>query len=142
MKAKLFLLLVIMMPVLCVGRTGTFVKKEIKKEFYENGNIKRVTKVRVRRTKQFDLYNFYKRTAVSVTEFSEEGNVRSRERFITKIGDSGRPCYELVTIKISYHPNGKVRTYDKWSCDKKKGIYKEYDEGGKLVFTRINKRKR
>jgi antitoxin component YwqK of YwqJK toxin-antitoxin module len=140
MKAKILFILLLIIPVLSRA-IGTKLKREVKKEFYANGNIKRIVKTRVRRTKQFDLYNFYKRTAVSVIEFSEEGTLSTKQKYITKIGDSGRPCYEIVTIKISYYPNGKIRTCDKWSCDKQKGIYKEYDINGNLLFTRINKRR-
>lgn len=137
-----FLLMLPALPLHASKETGTKVKTEVKREFHENGNLKKLTKVRVRRTKQFDLYNFYKRTAVTVSEFSETGTILTKDKYVTKIGDSGRPCYEIVTIKITYHPNGKMKTYDKWICDKRKGIYKEYDEEGKLQFTRINKTKR
>lgn len=145
MKAALIFLVMLMIPGLSVSAseaTGTKVKTEVKKEFYENGNLKKITKVRIRRTKEFDLYNFYKRTAVTVTEFSENGAILTKDKYVTKIGNSGRPCYEIVTVKITYHPNGRIKTYDKWSCDKRKGVYKEYDERGKLQFTRINKNRR
>lgn len=122
--------------------TGTKVKTEVKKEFYENGNVRKITKTRIRKTKQFELSNFYRRTAITVTEFSENGTPISREKHITKIGDTGRPCYEVVTVKRTYHANGKMKTYDKWICDKRKGIYKEYDMQGKRIYKRKEKQRR
>lgn len=144
MTARLLVIIVFFIPGLCFGGNapGTTVRTEVKKEFYEDGSIRRITKTRIRRTRQFELYNFYKRTAVTVTEFYEDGNVRYREKVITKIGDSGRPCYEVVTVKKNYYRNGNRRNYEKWICDERKGIYKEYDDRGKLVFTRIHKNKR
>jgi antitoxin component YwqK of YwqJK toxin-antitoxin module len=144
MKASLLITVLLILPFLTIAGevTGTKVKRETKKEFHQNGNVKKITKTRIRRSKQFELYNFYKRTAITVYEFSETGTLLSKEKTVTKVGDSGRPCFEIVTLKTTYYPNGKIRTKDKWICDERKGVYKEYDGDGKLQFTRINKRRR
>lgn len=142
MKAVLLVTFFIVIPFIAIARTGTTVKTEVKREYYENGQVKKIVKTRIRRTKQFELYNFYKRTAITVTEFHENGAVKSKDKTITKVGDTGRPCYEVVTLKIQYNSNGTRKTYDKWICDKRKGIYKEYNANGKLVFTRINKQRK
>lgn len=142
MKAVLLAIFFLVAPYFVTARTGTIVKTEVKREYYESGSVKKVVKTRIRRTKHFDLHNFYKRTAVTVTEFNENGTIKSKNKIITKVGDTGRPCYEVITLKIEYNSNGTRQTYDKWICDKRKGIYKEYDANGKLVFTRINKQRK
>ena len=142
MRTLLLLAFFLFIPLFSMSRTGTTVKTEVKREFYANGQVKRIIKTRIRRTRHFELYNFYKRTATTVTEFNENGTVRSKDKIITKVGDTGRPCYEVITLKIEYNSNGTRKTYDKWICDKRKGIYKEYDVNGKLVFTRINKQRK
>jgi hypothetical protein len=142
MRACILIAFFLCIPLLGMSRTGTTVKTEVKREFYSNGQVKRIVKTRIRRTKHFELYNFYKRTAITITEFNENGTIKSRDKIITKVGDTGRPCFEVVTLKIEYNSNGTRKTYDKWICDKHKGIYKEYDENGKLVFTRISKKRK
>lgn len=93
--------------------------------------------MRVTASKHFDLFNYYKKTKTKVTEFYPNGKVKSYSRKVTKIGDAGRACYEIVNLMKSYNENGTIVEEVKEQCDKIKNTTKYYDDKGNLTFTKI-----
>jgi antitoxin component YwqK of YwqJK toxin-antitoxin module len=115
-------------------------KREIKvtTEFYENGNVRRVTRVKTVISARFELYSMYKKTTAHITEFYENGKIKSKLHKVTKIGNSGRDCYEIMSFAQDFYENGVIKHSEKRKCDRWKTVTKEYDSSGKLVFIRIN----
>ena len=104
--------------------------------------MKSITETRTTLPKYIDPLNFYKKTKVIVTEYDSLTSNKTKEwTRITKIGKDGKPCYEIYYEEIQYDSTGHRVIYMMSRCDKKKAIFKEY-KNGKLVFTRINKRRK
>ena|SRR5687767_10632577 len=111
---------------------------KVYKEFYANGSLKKITRVKTVQSARFELYDNYKKTIVHSTEYYENGKVKQKIKKITKLGNSGRDCYEIVYIIKTYYESGIIRQVDKENCDKAKCETRYYDEQGNLTFTRIN----
>ncbi len=77
-----------------------------------------------------------------MTEYDSVLTRKTREYTrITKLGRDGKPCYEILYEEVNYDSAGNRVNYTKSHCDRRKAIFKEY-KAGKLVFTRINKRRK
>ncbi|TND05546.1 MAG: hypothetical protein FD123_3626 [Bacteroidetes bacterium] len=115
---------------------------EVTREYFPGTEkLKKVTEVRITRNMHGDIFNFYKKTTVRQTEFTELGKpVRSTKR-ITKLGRSGKPCYELFSEETVYDETGRPKHYEKMKCDKQRQTIKEY-ANGKVIFIRKLKRRR
>ena len=111
---------------------------KIYKDYYPNGKIRKVTKVKIAASATWELYSYYKRTAVYVTEFFENGKIKSTLKRVTKIGNSGKPCYEIIEEKKYFTDTGVILKVEKNVCDKGKIVTKHYDESGNLVFVKID----
>jgi len=136
----LLLFLILTAPLFSQGQTRT--KKQVVKQYFLNGRIKSITETRTTLPKYIDPLNFYKKTKVIVTEYDSLSNKKSRQLTrVTKLGRDGKPCYEIFFEEIKYDSNGERVTYNMSKCDKRKTMFKEY-KGGKLVFTRIQKRRK
>lgn len=131
-----------MLSLFVYGQGQTRTKKQITRQYFGNGNVKSITETRTTLPKFIDPLNFYKKTKVIVTEYDSLTAKKSREwTRITKIGKDGKPCYEIFYEEINYDSTGRRVTYTLSKCDKKRAIFKEY-KNGKLVFTRIQKRRK
>jgi hypothetical protein len=116
--------------------------RTVNKEYYPNGNLKAVTITIVTTPNHADLFNYYKKTKVTRTEFDSVITRKSLETVrITKLGRGGRPCYEYYYKKINYDKNGKRTRFEVTDCDKSKYKVKEYTNG-KVSFVRKQKRRR
>ena len=109
------------------------------KEFYESGKIKKVTRTKVVQSTYIDPYTFYKKTITHVTEYYEDGNIKSKMYRKTRI-DKSSPggCYEVKVISTTFSEKGKKTHEEIKECDKHKVTNKFYDDAGKLTFIRIN----
>lgn len=124
------------------GQGQTRTKKQITKQYFVNGNLRSITETRTTLPRYIDPMNFYKKTKVVVTEYDSVTTKKTREwTRVTKIGKDGKPCYEIYYEEIKYDSLGNRVTYNMSRCDKKKSCFKEY-KNGKLVFTRIQKRRK
>jgi hypothetical protein len=116
--------------------------KTVSKEYFLNGRIKAITIVVITMPRNIDLFNFYKKTKVSRTEFDSLTSRKVRETVrITKLGHGGKPCYEIYFKQIDYDENGKRTRFQEFTCDKKKTKVKEYSDG-EVIHVRIQKRRR
>lgn len=117
-------------------------RKEQHIDYYPDGRtVKRVTVIVTKRNTFVDLYNYYKQTTTIITEFSLQGNKTEQTKRITKLGNTGKPCYELYYRQTLYDPKGRRTRYEKYECDKRLSVQKEYEEG-KVVFIREHRRKK
>ena len=102
----------------------------ISKEFYKNGNLKSVTKIKTQVPRNSDLFNYYKKTKVVRTVYdSITGRKKMFSVRITKAGVGGKHCYEYFYKKIDYDDTGKRTRFEKSSCDKNRYkfiIYKNW----------------
>jgi hypothetical protein len=116
--------------------------KEEHIDYYPDGkSVMRVTVTITKRNTFVDLYNYYKQTTTTVTEFSRQGNKTEQTKRITKLGNTGKPCYEIYYRQTLYDPKGRRTKYEKYECDKRLSVQKEYEEG-KVVFIREHRRKK
>ena len=111
---------------------------KIYKEFYANGILKKITRVKTIQSAKFELYDNYKKTIISSTEYFENGKVKQKIKKISKLGNSGRDCYQITYIIKTYYETGEIKQVDIEKCDKAKTETRYYDEQGNLTFTRIN----
>lgn len=117
-------------------------KRTIKKEYYANGKLKAVTKVRVTVPRNIDPFNFYKKTRIERGEYdSISGRISKATVKITMVGHSGKRCYEVYYKQIDYDSEGNRIKFEKSRCDKSKSKIIDY-ENGKKSFVRIQKRRR
>lgn len=92
--------------------------------------------------KFIDPMNFYRKTKVNVIEYDSLTTLKKKEwTRVTKIGKDGKPCHELFYQEINYDSTGQRLNYTSSKCDKRRFVFKEYKDG-KLVFTRIQKRRK
>lgn len=138
MTRKLYLLISLMVLFSLDSLAGLNRSTKIYHEFYDNGAVRKVTKVKIAASATWDLFSYYKKTTVYVTEYYPNGKMKSFMKRITKIGNSGKPCYEVVQLTKDYANNGLIRKSEKIICDKGKIITKHYDEIGNLVFVKID----
>ena len=116
--------------------------KTISKEYYANGRIKAVIVTVVTIPPHPDIFNYFKKTKISRTEFDSLLSRKVKETVrITKLGKGGRPCYEYYYREIDYDKNGNRTHYEKSDCDKSKEIVKEY-ENGKVIFIHEKRRRK
>ncbi|MEW6469493.1 MAG: hypothetical protein AB1458_11235 [Bacteroidota bacterium] len=108
------------------------------KDFYENGAVKKVTRVKTIQSSRFELYDNYKKTIVRSTEYYPDGTVKQRVKKVTKLGNSGRDCYLILHVIKTYYETGIIKQVDIENCDNAKYETRYYDEQGNLTFTRIN----
>ena len=111
---------------------------KIYKEFYPNGSLKKVTRVKTVQSAKFELYDNYKKTIVTSTEYFENGKVKEKIKKITKLGNSGRDCYQITYEVKTYYETGIIKQIEIEKCDKAKSEIRYYDESGNLTFTRVN----
>ena len=110
-------------------------------EYFPNSNhVKKVTVTLIKRNKFVDLYNYYKLTKVTVTEFNFEGEKLSVLHRTTRQG-VGHTCYEVYVSQLFFDPQGRKKHFESSTCDKRESVMKEYKEG-KLVFERKHKKLR
>lgn len=122
---------------LYAGRTKT-----VNKEYYANGRIKAVVITVVTTPRNADIFNYYKKTKISRTEFDSIISRKVKETIrITKLGKGGRPCYEVFYKEVDYDKNGKRTHFQKSDCDKSKDKIKEY-KNGKVVFIHEKRRRK
>ena len=138
LKITTFLLvsLLVLLPTLAEAAKMRRQTKEYK-EYFENGKLKKYTRVKTAQTIGFEIDNNYKRTAIYQVEYFENGKTHTSFEKITKIGNAGKRCYEIKTITKTYDENGILRKKEINKCDQGKTIVKFYDEKGKLTFTKI-----
>lgn len=132
--------LALAMLVLFYGESAAQLRRKTSesKEFYANGRIKKITRVKTVQSIYIDPYTFFKKTITHVTEYSESGKVVERIYKKTKIDKSSPGCYEVIMITTRFAENGKKTHQEINECDKKRVTNKFYDETGKLTFIRIN----
>jgi hypothetical protein len=116
----------------------TRTRREIQKTYWPNGTIKTVTVIKTTTGKYVDLFNFYKKTNVKQTDFSEQGIKTRKTVRVTKLGRGGKPCYEIFSSQTDYDERGNKTRYEESQCDKNKTKLKVY-QNGKLIFVRIHK---
>jgi hypothetical protein len=140
-----FLFLILAFPLLVSAQNNarpTGANPYVKKEYYANGKLKRITKTKVKVPRNIDLYNYFKKTTVTIHEYdSITSNKIFYSKRVTKVGIGGRHCYEYFFKTISYKPNGDRIRFEKSHCDKNKSMYKTYTNG-KVDFIHIEKSKR
>lgn len=136
-RSILYLLLLITIPSLVLAQVRISRKTTITKEYYPSGKVKKITKVKTAQTVGYELGSNFKKTYVRSVEFFEDGKPKSYFRKTTKIGSSGKNCYEIKSITKNYYETGDLKQSELHKCDKGKSVYKYYDEKGKLNFTRI-----
>lgn len=112
-------------------------QKKITREYYENGTLRKYTLVKTAQTIGFEQDDNYKRTKVVRKEYRADGTLATSFRKITKIGTSGRRCYEIIMESCSYDERGILRKKEIHECDDGKTTQKFYNEKGKLTFTKI-----
>jgi len=116
--------------------------REVVREVYPGTQkVKSITETRVMRNMHGDLFNYYKKTTLKRVEFAENGKPVKAVRRVTKLGRSGKPCYELYSREVLYDELGRKKHDRLNKCDKQKWVEKEYVEG-RLVFIRKYKRRR
>ena len=119
----------------------TVKKTTLKEEFYATGALKKITKTTIKRNQHYKLFGNYKITKHAVKEYHENGNIKARQKKITKLGNTGKPCYEVLNEQKIYNEAGRLLKYHKSQCDGRKEIIKEYHPFGGLVFKQKTKRK-
>jgi hypothetical protein len=112
-------------------------RRFVSKEYYPDGAIWKVVHTRITTNACIDLHNYYKRTVQDVAEFYENGKMKSRTRKIRKLGDSGRPYYEMLTDEQYFNEKGVICCREISKFDKRKIIRTDYDEQGKVAFESI-----
>ena len=142
LKTLLFLLA---FPLLVVAQNPAREKPGnpfIKKEFYANGKLKRVTKTKVKTPRNIDLFNFFKKTTVITSEYDSLTSKKILySKRVTKVGIGGKHCYEYFFKCINYNSTGTRIRFEKSHCDKNRSMYKEYTNG-KVSFIHKEKVKR
>ena len=113
-------------------------RTRLDKEFYENGKIKKVTRVKTVQSIYIDPYTFFKKTITHGTEYYENGKIKAKTYKKTRIDKSSPGCYEVKEIITTFSEDGKTLHKEINECDKKRITHKFYDETGKLTFIRIN----
>lgn len=113
-------------------------KTRLEKEFYENGKIKKITKVKTVQSIYIDPYTFFKKTITHGTEYYENGKIKAKTYKKTRIDKSSPGCYEVKETTTTFSEDGKPLHQEINECDKKRITHKFYDESGKLTFIRIN----
>src|SRR6185503_19039134 len=103
---------------------------KIYKEFYPNGTLKKVTRVKTVQSAKFELYDNYKKTIVTSTEYFENGKVKQKMKKITKLGNSGRDCYQITYEVKTYYETGILKQVYVEKCDQVKTETRYYDESG------------
>lgn len=135
-KITFFLLLAILIATPCAATKIRRTTKE-SKEYFEDGKLKKYTKVKTAQTVGYEADNNYKKTIVLQREYHASGKLKSSYRKVTKIASVGKPCYEVKTVEKTYDENGVLRKKEIHHCDSGKTIIKFYNEKGKLTLTRI-----
>jgi Tfp pilus assembly protein PilE len=107
---------------------------------WENGDIQASTKIKTIKNINPELFNNYKKTTVTNMRFYKGNKVEYKERYITKIGESGRPCYKIKYSRTDYYENGKKCFYYFSRCDGRKEKTIHYNEAGKPLFKHTVKR--
>jgi hypothetical protein len=139
---RVLLIVVLLLPTFSFSQGQTRTKKQITKQYYTDGNLKSVTTVSTTLPKYIDPANFYKKTKVEVTEFDSISHVIKRKfKRVTKIGNDGKPCYELLFEETVYDQFGNKQTYVRTRCDKQRSKFIQY-KGGQVEFIRIQKRRK
>ncbi|CAG5076875.1 hypothetical protein [Parvicella tangerina] len=93
------------------------------------------------KSKKMDMYDHYQKWENSYTEFYKDGSVKSTYRSVHKRATYGRPCKELISHYISYHPNGIKSFEQKDICDCSKSIITYYNKAGSVIEKKVIKRK-
>ena len=91
------------------------------------------------KSKQMDMYEYYQKWENSYTEYYESGNVKSTYVSTHKRATYGRPCKELFSHYVSYHPSGAKAYEQKDECDCSKSTIITYSQDGKVVEKRVIK---
>jgi len=92
-----------------------------------------MTRVKTLQSRNFLLYDTYKRTITIEHEFYNTGVMKAKTKNVFKIGPWGRPCYDVKYERTEFNEKGKRQCYEKELCDEEKHILKEYDDHGRLV---------
>ena len=120
-QKSVFLFLFLFCGLLLAAQPKT--NREVVREFYpESQRLKTLTEIKVTRNMHGDLFNFYKKTTVRRTEFTIAGVPVKKTRRITKLGRSGKPCYELYSKEILYDEKGNRKRYERYRCDKNRQL--------------------
>jgi antitoxin component YwqK of YwqJK toxin-antitoxin module len=115
----------------------TQTKRSVQREYYTGGQIHRVVHTKVTTLKYAEPHNYYKRTVLDVCEYYENGAVKYKQRKIRKIGNTGRPFYELLTDEKNFSKKGILQSRQTSRCDKQEIIHQEYDEQGVLIYKSV-----
>lgn len=132
----IFFIFLLLVPAFAWGQLKRSTKTY--KEFYPDGTLKKITRVKTVQSAKFELYDNYKKTIVTSTEYFENGKVKQKIKKVTKFGNSGRDCYQITYIVKTYYESGIIKQVDIEKCDQAKSETRYYDEQGNLTFTRIN----
>lgn len=117
-------------------------KRDVTREFFPGTQqLKTLTEVKITRNMHGDLFNYYKKTTVRRTEFTINGKPVKKTRRITKLGRSGKPCYELFSKEILYNENGQRKRLEQYKCDKNTSLIKEYRDGKVVAVRKLKKRR-
>ena len=115
----------------------TKTKRSVRKEYYPNGNIQRITRARVTTSRYVDPQNYYKRTVLNIAEYYENGNLKSKQKKVRKLGNFGIHCYEVRSQETVFNEQGVIQQSETCNCDKQKVRHKEYDQKGVLVYKSV-----
>jgi antitoxin component YwqK of YwqJK toxin-antitoxin module len=133
----LYIFLLIFIPAVGSSQVRIHRQTKVTKEYYPSGKLMKITKVKTAQTVGYELGSNFKKTYVRSMEFFEDGKPKSYFKKKTKIGSSGKNCYEIKSLTKNYYESGELKQFEIHKCDKGKSVFKFYDEKGKLTFTRI-----
>ncbi|GAB4134401.1 MAG: hypothetical protein Fur0041_07640 [Bacteroidia bacterium] len=118
------------------------VTKKLVKEYYADGSVKSVKKIKERRNINVDPYNYYKKTRVEITLFDSLSGVKYYHSLkITIIGEpSSHHCIQKLERKTYYDSKGRKMKEEVMKCDEGYRKLVIYNKGRKS-FISINKRR-
>ena len=105
-----------------------------KSSTYDNGMTKAINISVSKKSKKFEMHDYYQRWDMEYKEYYKNGNKSSESLQSYKRGTYGRPCTEIISYYKEYYNNGKLKTERIDKCDCRSSVYKEYDKNGTLIL--------
>ena len=108
----------------------------------EEGVLINSGKLKTKKAKKMDRYDYYIRWDYSYKEYYADGSIKRYNFSSYKSSTYGRSCGELISKQLTYHENGQRSSKIIDRCDCKRAKIKEWDEEGKRIRTKKTRLKR
>jgi hypothetical protein len=107
--------------------------KSTRTDTFPDGQLARTIEVTNKKSKRFELHEFYQKITTKVIVYHSNGEKKSETLVIDKNGTYGEPCHEINFVYKTFNKKGKTTYYQRRNCDCKTETEEIYGEDGDLM---------